>query len=1338
MKGRLPSFIMVLVALALVFSMVATVAPSANVASAQTGGLNSWVRHDLPTTLKYQMMPNSNIWDLTSADDGTLFALVEDTSGLNNDLAGCALSTAADIIDQGNSPCCWNGFRWAVFPAYSDVSLMKSTDGGYTWTIMWHQPASDRGAPIAVVPQPGYVDGDSANSVVFVATGTRYLATSGAYAGGPQEGNIYRSFNGGAAFTRVTPRNPAVTLVGGGTITSMDVAENTDYPGTFMALVGISSLQNGGVPAAGFGEGVYTWNEDDDRDWRDKQVSNALPPAPFPGTMPAGNGLDVIAVKASPTYTEDQILMAVVSDINALGDPAGMDVGVYFCIWDGMDGVWGGDVDSPTNAAIGAIPGPYAWYGVIEVADDFSKGNNVFVGIDGTGQLPGGRDDVWRIAGRPTVTGPSAAMARGLIPALPTIAMNGRISDMQFIGSAGSGALYVSCEAPLGTTAGIVDDGQAQVFRGESMTLWPSWTPAFKPPSGAWPVTMDLMGETLMVAGGGDGWTTGGVHRCAAGCMACAAGQRMAFNGVGLMDDIAVSEDIPGYVNNGVWPTGVPLMLGTTWCLAEAVAEEVSPAYATDNLMYVSTFSEWNHDDGLDQVRPQMANLSLWRWTDGMHWERVLYEFLTMPVDGPGVGVPNPAIDSSLYAQYRGKPMLTLTGQGYFYNDWTWWPRVSDGFSEDTYVFLLGGLGDSSVGGALNWWWREMLWYSPDLGDTWMNVQQMPLGAINRVVVPAYPSGTGLSETGWWVETNQVVLMGDVAGWIYKTTDRGTSWSEGALTALGLEISSIITSPIYSETGASDKVVLVGTFDGTPRDTFGFTPNMGLLPPCDLKSEVWISQDGCEQDLENVGAELDTDPAWRGDEDATPVTSLNGFGGPVVNFDNNWETNNRVYGAAGGYLDRWELVGLGATTLTRIDSTDVGLYRTAVDLTDPSASTWEQIWTADDFMAITKDPQPYPAMVPTENVYRAAFLSDLQVAEDNTIYVPFAIWDNSYNCFRRPPEPPSPMPWDGLLGGNWHVIDGDFGVVGVVNSGYGRFTNGGVIRTLDGTQKAVEICAVMDGLGEWDGLYLNRAPAGGSNILVSLAWDWQEWRFKLALLDDTLSTTASSSEPSSGDTGVGTLADNKVSVTLKWGQLDADVYEWQVDDDCGFVEPMVASGVTSEELVTVTNLEPGVSYCWRVRATEPYWSRWSTAQSFTTVIGAKLLAPELLAPAPGATIGETEPTFQWTSIGWADKYQIQVATSSAFGSSDMVVNENLGDVQAYQASKELAEGTYYWHVKASSDTSSTQWSSTGTFTISEGAGEGGGTSAWVWVLIVVGILLIILILVLIMRTRRPA
>ena len=88
--------------------------------------------------------------------------------------------------------------------------------------------------------------------------------------------------------------------------------------------------------------------------------------------------------------------------------------------------------------------------------------------------------------------------------------------------------------------------------------------------------------------------------------------------------------------------------------------------------------------------------------------------------------------------------------------------------------------------------------------------------------------------------------------------------------------------------------------------------------------------------------------------------------------------------------------------------------------------------------------------------------------------------------------------------------------------------------------------------------------------------------------------------PHNGAHDVGTLADNMVSVQLKWSDVDAVVYEWQVDDECGFSSPMVSTGVTSETVVTITNLEPSVSYCWRVKAKEPS-SGWSTSNQFSTV-----------------------------------------------------------------------------------------------------------------------------------------
>ena len=99
MKGKLTKVMMVAMMLVTVFGLAtAAVTVSTTTVAAAT---DKWSRMDLPTTLNYQMLPDSNIWDLTAAADGTLFALVEDTTGPVVVAAGVAAN--------------WDGLRWAVY-----------------------------------------------------------------------------------------------------------------------------------------------------------------------------------------------------------------------------------------------------------------------------------------------------------------------------------------------------------------------------------------------------------------------------------------------------------------------------------------------------------------------------------------------------------------------------------------------------------------------------------------------------------------------------------------------------------------------------------------------------------------------------------------------------------------------------------------------------------------------------------------------------------------------------------------------------------------------------------------------------------------------------------------------------------------------------------------------------------------------------------------------------------------------------------------------------------------------------------------------------------------------
>jgi len=1279
MKGKLTKVMMVAMMLVTVFGLAtAAVTVSTTTVAAAT---DKWSRMDLPTTLNYQMLPDSDIWDLTGADDGTLFALVEDTTG--------AVDVAAGAMT-------WDGLRWAVYPAYSDISVFKSTDGGYTWSLMWHVPSSETGAPIAVVPQPGYVDGDSAKDVVFVAMGSRYISgasnAAGSYAGGPSQGNIYRSMDGAANFTRVTPRVPAVTLVPagvgtGGTITSMDVVENIGFPGTYMAIVGVSSLNQVALAFPNRGEGVYTWNQNNTALWLDLQISDAMPGLglpPQPGTMPAGYGLDVVQVMGSRNYTTDGCIVAVVNDILA-GDPADDAVkttdnpGIHVCFYDANDGTWGGDIDSPTNATTASwldydlvVPGitpDYTGGASMATGTDFNNITScyVFVGFDGTLGSPAVltnsiNDDLWRIRGLATVTGPSTVASCNVVFLLLTGNPGGlpdpRITDVMLNGDTSNPttAAYVGCEYPV---------GQAQILNVYNLRNWPGPIPSFKPPSGAWPVFVTDMAGIVMAAGGGDGVTTSGVHRSAV------TTRGPVYNGVGLLDDIAVSEDIPGFAGSLAW------MAPSTWCLAEAVAEEVSPTYATDGLIYVTTWSDWDHA------------LSLWRLTDG-NWERIMYEEIELP-DG--------------YV-FDHKDIMTNIGSYVFWGEETWWPRVVPQFSTDGSMFLLGGRDNWNPAVPAPLGDVEMIWYSPDKGNDWTQLPQMPIGALGWAV------GPGLSESGWWVQDSNTLFVGDMGGWIYKTTNRGASWTDGALTGLGLEITSIRTSPIYSEAGAAgtDKCLIVGTFDW---HTIAAPPWVAGS----FEDEVWLSQDGAIKDLENIGDEIYVSPNWAGlgfDISDDPL------GGTVVNFDKDWATNKIVYAVGQGWLDHWQLVGLGAggtIDLNRIAYTDVSVVRSTVDLADPSASTWEHLWDAQDWNNAAPKPQPLPGMTIGWSIYRLVVPSAIEIGPDGTVYVSFALGDLSYNT---PPDNPTPNRAAGPI------------VIG------GRFTLGGTVRCLDGTLKTTEWEIMHDGLGPWDGLWLNRVVAG-TNHLISLTNDWKEWRFKLAFWEDTLSGAGPAPvSPLANAMGVGALvSDTSVNVPLSWqAKGGASLYEWQVSEDSAFTAPK--SGTTSDLTVTVLDLKPSTTYFWRARALEPMLGRWNTAQQFTTVIGGESGAPQLISPEVGATISDETPLFTWSGVASASNYQIQVATSPTFGAADIVIDEELGNVQAYEADKELVNGTYYWQVKGTNATTDTEtpWSALGSFTLDTEAG-GVGTPVWVWVLIVLGVLLGIIVLMLILRTRRP-
>lgn len=77
-----------------------------------------------------------------------------------------------------------------------------------------------------------------------------------------------------------------------------------------------------------------------------------------------------------------------------------------------------------------------------------------------------------------------------------------------------------------------------------------------------------------------------------------------------------------------------------------------------------------------------------------------------------------------------------------------------------------------------------------------------------------------------------------------------------------------------------------------------------------------------------------------------------------------------------------------------------------------------------------------------------------------------------------------------------------------------------------------------------------------------------------------------------------------------------------------------------------------------------------------------LAAPDLLAPADGATLTQNPPHLIWSTVNEEQiVYRVEVADDPAFGDTSICAAAMVvpPDTQ-YLADSALAPGTYYWHV----------------------------------------------------------
>lgn len=250
---------------------------------------------------------------------------------------------------------------------------------------------------------------------------------------------------------------------------------------------------------------------------------------------------------------------------------------------------------------------------------------------------------------------------------------------------------------------------------------------------------------------------------------------------------------------------------------------------------------------------------------------------------------------------------------------------------------------------------------------------------------------------------------------------------------------------------------------------------------------------------------------------------------------------------------------------------------------------------------------------------------------------------------------------------------------------------GGMERSLDPTYPLAQTFeTVTRGLAD-------NATLTGLWLQGNQLWSIDTKNTRLMTYTDSLALPVSLTSPANKAPGIGTR-----NVSLEWETLKgATGYKWQLNDETNFSAiPSQFEGDTQASSARLPALELDTTYYWRVRATEPVLSRWSTKWSFTTSLGTVVSTFELYSPKAGANGVPLKPVFQWSAIVGADSYELLVSTDASFANAIII---KIGDyalpTTAWQSDISLDYATtYYWKVRASGSNSYSAWSAVGAFT----------------------------------------
>lgn len=185
--------------------------------------------------------------------------------------------------------------------------------------------------------------------------------------------------------------------------------------------------------------------------------------------------------------------------------------------------------------------------------------------------------------------------------------------------------------------------------------------------------------------------------------------------------------------------------------------------------------------------------------------------------------------------------------------------------------------------------------------------------------------------------------------------------------------------------------------------------------------------------------------------------------------------------------------------------------------------------------------------------------------------------------------------------------------------------------------------------------------------------------------------------PSNGTT----LVHNRPS--FDWEDVSGAVnYTLQVSKYSNFNSLLVNVRVTTSAYTLTRDLPANTLLYWRVKANGVAFNLWSEVRTLTTANPPSI--PMLLAPSNNSLTRDYTPRLDWANVKLPagttfDKYELQLATDSAFTAPTNVEITGLVTDSEYTPTSDLAPNTrYYWRVRAfNTDGQHSAWSASRSF-----------------------------------------